>query len=301
MKIIMMRIAMLLVVSTLLLMTACQNGGGRQVSSQGWEYEVHTNSKGQKVSPGDYIYFHAQMRNGDSVFYKSREESQTPYLQVPVTSDPNRKISPVEDVLVQVAEGDSVTIYIPLDTVSRPPMGFTKNDILEYDVVVMDVQNKEEFQVALEERRAERAEQAAKVQERAADVAALVEETLSAYKTAKLENLIETPSGLKYIIHENGNGKKPISGQAIDVQYYGVLASDGTMFDNSFGRGQALRFPFNSGRVIKGWDEGLGYITEGAKATLFIPSDLAYGKAGSPPVIPGDAELVFYVELEKLY
>lgn len=297
----MMRIAMLLVVSTLLVITACQNDGGRLVSSQGWEYEVHTNTNGQKANPGDYIYFHAQMRNGDSVFYKSRDEAQTPYLQVPVTPDPNRKISPVEDVLVQVTEGDSVTIFIPLDTVSRPPIGFTKNDILEYDVVVTDVQNQEEFQAALEKRRAERAEKAALVQARATDVASLVEETLGAYKAGTLENLIEAPSGLKYVIHENGNGKKPLPGQAIDVQYYGVLASDGTMFDNSFGRGQALRFPFNAGRVIKGWDEGLGYITEGAKATLFIPSELAYGKAGSPPVIPGDAELVFYVELEKLY
>ena len=38
-------------------------------------------------------------------------------------------------------------------------------------------------------------------------------------------------------------------------------------------------------------------LKQGAKATFFIPSDLGYGAGGSPPKIPGGAELVFYVEL----
>ena len=40
-------------------------------------------------------------------------------------------------------------------------------------------------------------------------------------------------------------------------------------------------------------------LKEGAKATLFIPSDLGYGPQGSGP-IPPDSELIFYEELEKV-
>jgi FKBP-type peptidyl-prolyl cis-trans isomerase len=52
--------------------------------------------------------------------------------------------------------------------------------------------------------------------------------------------------------------------------------------------------------VIKGWTEGVAMMTEGAKATLVCPPDLAYGAQGSPPVIQPGATLVFQVELIKI-
>jgi FKBP-type peptidyl-prolyl cis-trans isomerase len=52
--------------------------------------------------------------------------------------------------------------------------------------------------------------------------------------------------------------------------------------------------------VIPGWDEGVALLNEGSKATLFIPYALAYGEAGSPPVIPAKSDLVFYIEVNKV-
>jgi FKBP-type peptidyl-prolyl cis-trans isomerase len=52
--------------------------------------------------------------------------------------------------------------------------------------------------------------------------------------------------------------------------------------------------------VIKGWTEGLLYLKEGGKATLYIPSDLAYGKQGAGSDIGPDETLIFDVELVKI-
>ena len=72
------------------------------------------------------------------------------------------------------------------------------------------------------------------------------------------------------------------------------------MFDNSYERGEPIDFQLGVGSVIPGWDEGFALLKEGTKATLFVPYSLAYGEAGSPPVIPERSDLIFYVELLKV-
>ena len=111
------------------------------------------------------------------------------------------------------------------------------------------------------------------------------------------DSLIETESGLKYIItQENPSGTQPQSGQKVSVHYDGRLI-DGTQFDSSYKRGRPLQFPVGVGQVIPGWDEGIMLLKTGEKATLVIPSELAYGARGAGGVIPPNATLVFDVEL----
>jgi len=38
-------------------------------------------------------------------------------------------------------------------------------------------------------------------------------------------------------------------------------------------------------------------LPKGSKATIFVPYALAYGEAGSPPMIPAKSDLVFYIEI----
>uniref|UniRef100_A0A0F7H0U2 peptidylprolyl isomerase n=1 Tax=Geranium phaeum TaxID=379952 RepID=A0A0F7H0U2_9ROSI len=85
-------------------------------------------------------------------------------------------------------------------------------------------------------------------------------------------------------------------GDKIKVHYRGKL-TDGTVFDSSFERGDPIEFELGSGRVIKGWDQGLLSMCVGEKRKLKIPAKLGYGAEGSPPTIPGGATLIFDTEL----
>ncbi|MCP4417138.1 MAG: FKBP-type peptidyl-prolyl cis-trans isomerase [Chloroflexi bacterium] len=105
-----------------------------------------------------------------------------------------------------------------------------------------------------------------------------------------------TNSGLQYIETETGGGKMPKRGQTVSVHYIGRL-EDGKEFDNSVKRGQPIEFSLGVGQVISGWDEGIGLMKVGGKATLIIPPNLGYGSSGAGGVIPPNATLIFDVEL----
>lgn len=106
----------------------------------------------------------------------------------------------------------------------------------------------------------------------------------------------ETPSGLRYKILQNGEGKQATKGAMVSVHYKGQLL-DGTVFDSSYKRKQPIDFAIGVGQVIAGWDEGIQLLKVGDKARLVIPSHLAYGERGAGGVIPPNATLIFDVEL----
>jgi len=106
---------------------------------------------------------------------------------------------------------------------------------------------------------------------------------------------ITTSTGLEYKITNKGVGELAADGDLVSVHYTGKF-ENGEVFDSSIDRGEPIDFKLGEGRVIRGWEEGIKLLNKGAKATLRIPSDLAYGEAGAGPIPPG-ATLIFDVEL----
>lgn len=119
-------------------------------------------------------------------------------------------------------------------------------------------------------------------------------------KEEKKVEYITTESGLQYHVIKAGEGKIATKGAVIDVHYTGWLYVDGKKgdkFDSSLDKGKPISFAVGTGRVIKGWDEGLTGMKVGGKRTLLIPYELAYGERGRPPIIPAKAILMFDIEL----
>jgi len=112
----------------------------------------------------------------------------------------------------------------------------------------------------------------------------------------KKEGVKTLPNGLQYKVITEGAGKSPKAKDIVVAHYRGTRI-DGTEFDSSYQRKEPATFKLDN--VIKGWQEALILMKEGAKWQIFIPSDLAYGENGAGPIEP-NAVLVFDVELVKV-
>ena len=110
------------------------------------------------------------------------------------------------------------------------------------------------------------------------------------------EQVIETATGLGYVEIVEGTGARPKTGDTVSVHYTGWL-KNGTKFDSSHDRGQPFEFPIGRGRVIKGWDEGVGTMKVGGKRKLIIPRAPRLRRPRRRRRIPPNATLIFEVEL----
>lgn len=109
----------------------------------------------------------------------------------------------------------------------------------------------------------------------------------------KDDSIYKLPSGLQYKILRKGSGESPINTSKVKTHYKGTLL-DGTVFDNSYDRGEPIEFQL--GRVIKGWQEALKLMKPGAKWILYIHPDLGYGERPTSS-IPANSLLIFEIEL----
>ena len=107
---------------------------------------------------------------------------------------------------------------------------------------------------------------------------------------------VTLPDGLVYVDLVEGTGPSPHSGQTLVTSYVGRFLN-GARFDSSADHSRPFSFQIGKGQLIKGWEEGLLTMKVGGKRKLIIPSSLAYGPMGLPPIIPPDTTLIFEVEL----
>ncbi|TAF68269.1 MAG: FKBP-type peptidyl-prolyl cis-trans isomerase [Cytophagales bacterium] len=262
-----------------------------QTTPSGVKYIFHQkNDKGKKAAEGMYATFHFVMKNSeDSVLRSTYTEITGPMKQLRLEKP--KVPGTVDEVLMLMSEGDSVTVWINIDSLAKKtnmqrPHFIKAGSDIRYTIKMLKIQNEEEIK--------KENEALLKVQKEEDEKK--IKDFLS--KNPKYNAAKVTPTGLYYLIESEGKGKMPIKGDTVELHYTGKL-TDNKEFDSSKGK-TPFEFVLGMGMVIAGWDEGVALLKEGTKATFIIPSHLGYGKAGAGDVIPPDAILVFDVELLKI-
>lgn len=216
-----------------------------------------------------------------------------------IAYDPAMDAGTLQEVLNKLEKGDSVAFTITAASLyedtykSTVPPNMTPETKINVNMKFVEQYSQEGYRAYMMELRQKQQEK---------ELATMAEKTTSdaaeidAYLAEKGITAVTTESGLRYVITQEGTGEKPQPGDVVVVHYDGKLLS-GERFDSSIERGQPFSFPLGQGQVIRGWDEGIGYISKGGKGTLYIPSPLGYGSRGSGPVIKPYSILMFDVEV----
>ena len=252
-------------------------GTGVKKTPGGIEYIVHKSGSGAQLKLGDTALMNVTQRINDSLLGESRKMVGAP---IPVLiAKPQNKYDLMEGIAL-LHEGDSATFIIPWDSLpaqERPPFG-KKGDKLK---ITFAVENK--YSAAAQKEKDEK----------------IIKEYLDKNNIKATKNA----EGVYVAVTQEGTGGTPNPGDTVYVHYTGKL-TNGKVFDSSQDSTlrpgaplEPIKFPIGRGFVIKGWDAGLSGLKKGSKAILVIPSVLAYGLQGSPPVIPGNSVIVFDVQM----
>lgn len=268
------------------LIMSCKNGnaGSGNKTSFGYEYKILSAGTGTKtIQSGDVVDYTMYGYLNDTL----KGQPYVTQVELLPGDSLQRKNLPFIDMMYMLKEGDSAQVIQKLDTIKTLPPQLKNTDIIRYVVKVRKVKD---------------AATAKKEKEEAMAVSNglvnTLKETIVKYNSKQLQNVVTTASGLKYVILEKGDGPVTKAGEQVSVHYIG-MTSEAVEFDQSYKRGQPISFPVGQGAVIKGWDEACTTLAKGTKAIVIISPELGYGAAGSPPAIPGNSTLMFYMDIQK--
>lgn len=254
----------------------------------GFPYIHHIRNEGPKPQPGDYAFFHVIMTRSDTVLFDSKDQPQMPMLQIPPADQRPSQPSPILEGLALMAVGDSMTVQFPLDSATT----------MIYHFALKQISSAEDYRLEQHAQRMARDTEVREILEEKEEKAALDTRFLwKQFRTGQLgTRLVHKPSGLEYVLLEDGLGKIPEPGQWVWVHLLGILQRDGKEVLNTFDQARKFAVQAGQGQAPPGLEEVIATMKTGARLVLFLPSQLAYGEKGYLN-IPPNADLVLYVEI----
>ena len=270
-------------------------------------YKIHTDKSGETIKEGDFVAFKAiEKTEGDSVLYSSYDYDR-PSLLVKEKSVFKGDLFAALGLL---SEGDSATFKINIDSMvqkmGRPQPSDTTKKYLVYTIKIDKVIPKGKLTDSLFRGKIDAFLKTEMDQAKTGEAT-----KIKAYVSSKSLKPTVTASGLNYVVSTQGSGPKANPGDTILVNYTGMFLS-GKVFDSSLAEVakkngtfnpqrpyEPLKLPVGMNGSIAGFEEGLMLLPKGAKATLILPSSLAYGEQGNqgiPPFTP----LIFEVDVVNI-
>lgn len=274
-----------------------------ETTESGLEYKFIREGEGPKPEDGQILTLNMTYTDpNDSVPFNSADFGSVMPMQY--NDSIFGTMGMVYEGFAMLKKGDSLVFRVPAaefyESLQQPkPDSIKPESQYTFNVGVVDVMTEEEYR-AFQMEESQRLEEAALSTDK---------EAIDAYLGENNIQTEQTESGLRYVITEEGSGETPEAGQTVKVNYVGKLLT-GEVFDTNIESVakennvyteqrpyEPMEFAYSTGAMIPGFDEGVGYIKEGGKAQIFIPSSLAYGPRGSGALIKPNTVIMFEVEL----
>lgn len=277
----------LLTVAFSAMMVGCNDSQypGFKKLENGVHIKYHHKGDG-KVSPAlnDIVTLDMIYGTGDTVLFESTklpEPLTFPVIEPTFDGD-------LYDALSILHVGDSVTIAFPADSFFMVMAGMPQSPefvkpgaTMYFDIKLKTIQTEAEM----------KAEQHAMLEQ----MKQQEQEALKAYLAEK--NITSAPleSGLYYMEQVKGKGPKPQPGDVLKVKLSVAMLGGMPLFSNFDKEPMEIEYgqPFDT----KGFDEALGYLVKGTKASLIVPSHIAFDSMGRSQMIPPYATMLYDVEL----
>lgn len=284
------------IMAAIAILTGCKQIDFKKTKG-GMPYKIFSGKGGEKVEPGNFIKVHVLRRVNDSVLFNTRDQIPA-YIPVTETSSPYD----ISELFTSLKKGDSVLTVQMIDSFIRrnpqqvPPQ-FKNGDQLFSTFKILDVfKTAEEYQADLQKEQNAMFNRDPKIQAQLKkDIKVITD-----YLARNNINAQKANSGTYVEIINPGTGEAIEKGKYVSLKYKGSNLN-GKVFDSnmdsSFQHTEPLTFIVDQSPMIKGLQEGIKLLKNGAKARIYIPSSLAYGENSPFPDIQAFENLIFDIEV----
>lgn len=266
------------------------NYPGFKKTKSGIYYKIHkdNDSDTARVRTGSIVTMVLQYGTKDSSFFNSVDMPEP--ILIPIIE--SQYEGDLYEGLKLLKQGDSATFILKAGpvfttTFQRPtlPDNITEESDFYFNVKINKVQTEEEIQREIEiENMVRQKEEMARLEQ---------------YITENAIQTSPTTTGLYFIETKKGTGKSPVQDGYCSA-HYTVTILDGNRLFSSYDKNEAVDFKVGSQFENEGFQEAIRMMKEGGKATVIIPSSMAFGAQGMEGFVPPFSTLVYEIELVKV-
>ncbi len=269
-----------------LAISSCNNEfSGYDKTKTGIYYKIFSQNDTLSAKVGDVLTLGMAYKAGDSLLFSSYTETRP--FQI-VLQEPQYQ-GDVFACIGMLSLGDSAEFMIKADsffyiTAGAPmlPPFVDSTDYMTFNVKVNKIQSQDEARA-----------------EREAELAVMKDEEAGIIEAYVAENNISVKpdeEGLYFIETKKGTGKKVADGLIIVLNFTLKYTNGDTLFSTST-RGETIDFEYGTQFDTKGFNKAVGKMRKGGKATLLVPSSLAYGAQGAGEQLAPYTPLVYEIEI----
>ena len=272
--------------STMMLLVACNSKfPGYKMTADGLYYKFYSkNSTARQPKQSEYMKVAMACYLHDSLYYDFQSGKSEVYVQMDKSHFP----ADLLEAYSMMHVGDSASFYIKADSVAlkyynRDPksVGLTPEDYFRYEVKLLKVESEEEFQTNVDKLKKSMMEDSHKA--------------LTRYISENNINVEPLESGIYLIVEEKGNGRSPVKGEKVEVDFSAALLN-GWSVGSTYDSPEKFSFVLGEGLVIPAWEEIIPKMHLGDHVKAIVPFEMAYDE-NSVGNIPPYSNLIYDVKL----